>query len=216
MRVNSLRDYATEQRIFSREPGIGSAVSTGPGNLARNRSRASKSLSVHVPGCRNAGVAEGRLVRAALRSASEQPVWSSEAPRGSNASSAIRVNSAPRSAGVCSTIARMPSRRGLRITRQAISPRVAIKRLAKMAGPRRQVIAGDGWEKSHFRALPGIALAVRGQPAAPRRSRRARGAWIIGRVWEQADICPEFCTPLSDDLIDVVRAVRISRGLPGL
>ena len=51
---------------------------------------------------------------------------------------------APRSAGVASAIVRMPSRRAVRMTRQAISPRLAIRTLANMAAPSRREVTADG------------------------------------------------------------------------
>ena len=44
------------------------------------------------------------------------------------------MNSAPRSAGVCRTIERIPIRRAVRMIRQAISPRLAMRTLANMDG----------------------------------------------------------------------------------
>ena len=51
------------------------------------------------------------------------------------ASSARRVNSAPRSAGVAATIVRIPSRLAVRMMRQAISPRLGIRTLGEHQTP---------------------------------------------------------------------------------
>src|SRR6185312_17017672 len=80
------------------------------------------------PGCRHSAPASS--ASAMIASWSRYPLAPSPI---SWTSSARRVNSAPRSAGVCIAMERTPIRRAVRMIRQAISPRLAMRTLANIS-----------------------------------------------------------------------------------